>query len=903
MSLLKFFTRAAVLNCCFFMLAGPAWAQVFPDFEIEGNAVDDSGEGLPDDWENVFLGNHLANKAIFIGENVEGDGVDVSYFTTGGSKDNQDISAWKITSNSTPDKNEMQNAYAAAYLCPTDRTDCTENDLLVYLGADRYATNGDAQMGFWILRDDVSADVGGTNRFLDQFGNPANHQHGDLLVQVDFTNGGVEFTIRVYYWDGVNGLTLIEEKVNPFCEIQALASEDACGDLPNMNVVAPWPYTNKEGTGTGAGGGVDVIPAGGMFEARINVTRIFALQDLEVGCFSTFIAETRSSQSPFAQLKDFALGSFDLCDITLDKTSDVTAVCNLGGTTDITYMYTVTNSGSIPLQATLEDDEGTPGTYIDVIATWETQGGGAADGDLAGLRFVDLAARASVSFDIVLPISGAVTNTAMATGSSGGTEVTANDTHAVSVVECSISVTKNADQSQVCEQNTGSVTYDYTVENTGDVALINVLVRDDNGTPGNTSDDFNIVAGGSLAVDEIVPFDDVIPPSPGGLSNSSAGDRITNTVVATGTPVGFPSESVTADASATVDIFSCMIEITKIPDVTNVCLQSAGVTYDYLVTNIGTADIDKLVVVDDNGGLAPPQTIAMTATSLLSGESATGSYSTDLFAHGSGKVHNIVTADATSLEGFVVDQADANADVMVYICDLTVDKTCDDAIGQNGSYGYEFTVSNPGTIGLTNVSVDDLKADVSTFIDLDPGQSQTFDGNYASGGVTPSMNTVSVSASVLGVSLADSDDAECVILTDPSIDVVKSCEEDGDGLLLVIDGINPITLQVSFSGTVTNDGDVDLVGVTLEDVPAASLSIEGGAHDPAGFDLAIGDTYSFTGTYVPVDSDGSQVDPSLAEFTDDITAEGNDAINGTPVSDTDDAVCELCICVDCADPT
>src|SRR5207245_343891 len=38
---------------------------------------------------------------------------------------------------------------------------------------------------------------------------------------------------------------------------------------------------------------------------------------IPVPCFSTFLAETRTSQSTTAQLKDFVLGNFNLCGIKI----------------------------------------------------------------------------------------------------------------------------------------------------------------------------------------------------------------------------------------------------------------------------------------------------------------------------------------------------------------------------------------------------------------------------------------------------------------------------------------------------------------------------------------------------------------------------------------------------------
>ena len=84
-----------------------------------------------------------------------------------------------------------------------------------------------------------------------------------------------------------------------------------------------------------------------------------------------------------------------------------------------------------------------------------------------------------------------------------------------------IGLVKTADKSTVSAG--GRVTYSYRVTNTGDVALINVVVVDDNATPDDKSDDFVAGTINSLNPGQSVTFTKtVIPPvrlcSPGGTS-------------------------------------------------------------------------------------------------------------------------------------------------------------------------------------------------------------------------------------------------------------------------------------------------------------------------------------------------------------------------------------------------
>ena len=67
-------------------------------------------------------------------------------FTQGGSKDPNDTSEWVWKPRDTvPDKDTLTNAYAAQYLN-------SNNHQIFVFGAERFATNGDANIGIWFFR-------------------------------------------------------------------------------------------------------------------------------------------------------------------------------------------------------------------------------------------------------------------------------------------------------------------------------------------------------------------------------------------------------------------------------------------------------------------------------------------------------------------------------------------------------------------------------------------------------------------------------------------------------------------------------------------------------------------------------------------------------------------------------
>ncbi|MBI3913840.1 MAG: prealbumin-like fold domain-containing protein [Chloroflexi bacterium] len=259
-------------------------------FELDGNAIKNTAT----DWQNVYNGTSGALATAFVSSATEAPATDTSYYTGGGSKDVNDINQWQFTTTDVaPDKDQITNAYAAAY--------SQNNNLYLYFGADRFANDGDAQIGFWFFKNKITlnpANASGEGTF-----NGA-HAVGDLLILSDFTQGGRISTIKVYKWVGSGGsdgpLNLLG---NGFDCSTSPAGDGACALVNSAPTGSPWPFTPKSGS-------AGTFPTGSFFEGGINVTQLLGQS---TGCFSTFLAETRSSQSPTAQLKDLAMGAFDLC--------------------------------------------------------------------------------------------------------------------------------------------------------------------------------------------------------------------------------------------------------------------------------------------------------------------------------------------------------------------------------------------------------------------------------------------------------------------------------------------------------------------------------------------------------------------------------------------------------------
>jgi hypothetical protein len=270
-------------------------------FELDGNAVQDTQE----DWQTLYLGGGTAT--LFSGIIKDKNGAD-NIFTGGGSKVPLDFPGYKWKSSPPPpDKTNITNAYAANY-------DYAGDQVIVF-GADLFADNGDAEIAFWLLQDDVATLPDGTFSGV--------HVNGDVYIASKFSNGGRIANIAVFEWDDTCSKDDRTPTVIGSCAAQNIAivipegpalcdgsgSVDACAITNLVTATAPWDYEYK-------GGGTDFAPTT-FFEGGINISAVFGASK----CFSSYMVATGASTSFTSTAKDFALGNFDVCSV------DVSSFC------------------------------------------------------------------------------------------------------------------------------------------------------------------------------------------------------------------------------------------------------------------------------------------------------------------------------------------------------------------------------------------------------------------------------------------------------------------------------------------------------------------------------------------------------------------------------------------------
>ncbi len=313
-------------------------------FELDGNATQDTPLGgavvFPEDWQTTnapFGAGTGPSQAIArtgaINDAHGGSGPDDTAFFNKQTKDTVDIPGnWTFKSTNVPDKDDITNAYAAAFIAPGS------GDTIVTFGADRFSAGaGDAFLGFWFFQSDVHPGAGG--QFTGQ------HTNGDALILANFSGGGTTPTVQVLQWcTGCGDVDTNLKQV--FIGTEKCGSDSgapACATTNSSATDVFWSYINKGpkttvcDPSTNGTGKCSVEPLA-FFEGAVNLTQIFGPGNLP--CISSFLAETRSSSSLSADLKDFVNHGFTLCGISIDKACGPGAPTANGST--VTFPYTVT---------------------------------------------------------------------------------------------------------------------------------------------------------------------------------------------------------------------------------------------------------------------------------------------------------------------------------------------------------------------------------------------------------------------------------------------------------------------------------------------------------------------------------------------------------------------------------
>ena len=231
--------------------------------------------------------------AVFISDPIATDTTSCGGDPTvvgGGAKNGDAFNTITTTSGSVPGKDDLSNVYAVSHT----RADTGHPEM--FFAAERLVNNGDSHIDFEFLQSSVGVTAPCSGSFT------GNRTEGDLLVAVDFTNGGSLAGASVWQWHcnvdpgpqpadgtvcnpgGLSAAHYEQVAVPSFLTLTVnAAAAIPCGG-----------WVCRLGAGT-------TVPQNDFLEGGIDLAGIPFN-----GCFNSFLPHTRTAQSFTSGLKDFA---------------------------------------------------------------------------------------------------------------------------------------------------------------------------------------------------------------------------------------------------------------------------------------------------------------------------------------------------------------------------------------------------------------------------------------------------------------------------------------------------------------------------------------------------------------------------------------------------------------------
>jgi hypothetical protein len=512
------------------VLAFTAPAQTAPGsyFELDGNTVVNTPGNC--DWD--VLNAHLAtNTTTPAAPCAEANATQGAYsfivggpgepaFTGGGSKDSNDISSagitkgvWAWSDTSTPDKDTLADGFATSY-------STTAGDKILEFGALLFAPNGNANIGIWFFQNPVNftplpAAFGGSATKGSFTGV---HAAGDIFVVSAFTGGGGNSSVSVYEWDptctasnypAITGTGKLNPPVCAATNIKALwfnqttsnSGDDAFAIVNSGTISVNWPFQAKFTTTTTCGTATTSdcqVPATQFYEGGVDLTTLLPAGQ-NAPCFSSFLFETRASQTINSVLKDVLLGAFPQCHLSIRKS----CTCNsFNPDESFNYSYTgsvINDGGGDLFNIQVVDTPANGGTSATYNCGNLARGTGAPPSITFPTGCTLVSGNSTATWTTTAhESSNSVTATAQ-TSASGGTTIDAfnaddptmkgytaactDKTLTSCTFSAALTVTKDCVTAFQAASNTSPVQvrvdYDGTVTNTGQVNLHNVTVTDD----------------------------------------------------------------------------------------------------------------------------------------------------------------------------------------------------------------------------------------------------------------------------------------------------------------------------------------------------------------------------------------------------------------------------------------
>ncbi|MEO4005726.1 gliding motility-associated C-terminal domain-containing protein [Flavobacterium sp. CAU 1735] len=559
----------------------------------------------------------------------------------------------------------------------------------------------------------------------------------------------------------------------------------------------------------------------------------------------------------------------------------------------ITYTFTVTNTGNVTVNGLVINDALLGVTNLAVTPAT------LAPGAIGTATATYVLTQSDIN-------NGQISNTAIASGTSpqgnpvqdtSGTSTT-NDTPtvtilpqnpAIALVKTAVFNDTNADTfAQVGE----TITYTFTVTNTGNVTVNGLVINDALLGVTNLAVTPATLAPGAIGTATVTYV----------LTQSDINNgQISNTAIASGTsPQGNPVQD-TSGTSTTNDTPT----VTTLPQNPAIALVKTAVfndtnadtfaqvgetiTYTFTVTNTGNVTVNGLVI---NDALLGVTNLAVTPATLAPGAigTATATYVLTQSDINNGQISNTAIASGTSPQGNPVQDTSGTSTTndtptvtilpqnpqLAFYKDGTYQDTNGDGIVNVGdTIAYTFTVTNTGNVTITNITISDPIVTVTggPLSSLEPGMTNntTFTALYTitqsdiDEGAVYNLAFVEGTAPDGSTVVEDSEDPTPIDPNDPLVDpacpdctVTPLIQTPSIALIKTgvfndnnHDGIAQAGETITYSFTVTNTGNTSLSNVMVTD-PLPGVVVNGG---PINLAVGASDSTTFTAVYVITQAD------------------------------------------------
>jgi uncharacterized repeat protein (TIGR01451 family) len=575
------------------------------------------------------------------------------------------------------------------------------------------------------------------------------------------------------------------------------------------------------------------LPVGGLAPGASHTCTgdyTVTVADLDLGSITNLASATSGSTTSPQTSETVPAGAAPA--LTIDKTSSLTTVNNVGDV--IPYSFLVTNSGnaSFTRPIIVVDDK------IGTITCWNP-----VASDLTFTPSETQICAANYTVTQADLDAGFVTNQANAAttyGAANAQVTSPPDSVTVNAAQSpGLEVTKSATTLPVTA--VGQVlTYNVAAKNTGNITLSNVNITDPliplmNCTVASLAVGATTNCIGTYAVTQ---------------ADFNAG-QINNTATATAsTPQGAPVNETGALITMTA---AAAPALTMLKDASPSSFAAVGdiVTYRFTVTNSGDVTVNNITVTDP---LVPSfSCVIATLAPNANDNSCTTSYAVKQTDINTGSVYNTAAASGISVRGTNPSTtASKTVPGPVRSPEVTVAKSASPltygAVGDVISYDY--LVTNTGNVSLTGaISIsDDKLSGVSCpalpIAGLLPGESHTCTASHTivladlnAGSIT--NQAIANSNSVLGPLSSAPDTATVNAVPAPAIAVVKSASSVSD-----LDGNGADAGDsILYSFVISNEGNVTLTSVGVTDAKVGTVSCPVTTLDP-------GTNTTCTATYI-----------------------------------------------------